>query len=380
MSEKLFTTPLATGAPESVDKERGVIYGAKIIQVGEAKGHGLFVDGEFIDRVQELGNGLKQGIKARFGHPNMCSTTLGTFLGRWKGLFRDGDAIRGNLYLSNTAKETPHGDLFNYVLNMADQEPDMFGVSIDFSRDLDAEQEAGVDEESGLQLARIHKLHCADAVDSPAATDGMFSRFSGETVAGQVTRFLDEHPDVWDALSGAPEVLSALARHGSRIDEFTTRYREYREQNKETEMSTDETAVAETTEEVVEELGATETPDEAASETAETEALEESVEEVASETEAAESVEEELKAEEPEQLSRDEFTRIADEFGSDIAVQTVKDGGDYNTALAAYAAGLKADNESLREEIAQLKSSASGRPAKVTGSKRESKSLFKTSK
>ena len=58
MSDELFTTPFATGKPSSVDHEKGIIYGAKIIQVGEAKGHGMFVDSEFIDKVEELGNGL----------------------------------------------------------------------------------------------------------------------------------------------------------------------------------------------------------------------------------------------------------------------------------------------------------------------------------
>lgn len=378
MSDQVFSSQCAFGAPQSVDKTKGVIYGAKIIEIGEAKGHGLFIDSEFIERVTELGNEFSQGVKARFGHPNMCSTALGTFLGRWKGLYRDNDTIRGNLFLSNTAKETPHGDLHQYVLNLAEDEPDMFGVSIDFTRDMLAEEDAGMDEDTGLQIARIKKLRSADAVDSPAATDGLFSRFSGETVAGQITRFLDENPDVWDALSDAPEIVESLARYGNKVDEFMDRYRSYRKQSKEAEMSTDETTVAEPTEEVVEELEATATTEseESLTETEETE------EENA--TEEAESLEAEETEETPAEpaateLSRDDFLRITDQFGAEIAAQTVRDGGSYESALRLHADSLASENAELRKQIAELSKTASGAPAPVTQAN-ETKSLFKSGK
>ena len=378
MSDQVFSSQCAFGAPQSVSKDKGVIYGAKIIEVGEAKGHGLFVDGEFLDKVTELGNGLTQGLKARFGHPNMCSTALGTFLGRWKGLYRDGDTVRGNLFLSNTAKETPHGNLHEYVLNLAADEPDMFGVSIDFTRDIEAEQEAGIDEKTGFQIARAKKLRSADAVDSPAATDGLFSRFSGETVAGQITRFLDENPDVWDALSDAPEIVESLARYGNKVDEFMDRYRSYRKQSKEAEMSTDETTVAEPTEEVVEELEATETIE---SEEALTEKEETAEAETTEEAESLEAEETETQPEEkPAELSREDFLRITDQFGAEIAAQTVRDGGSYESALRLHADNLQGENESLREEIAALKADHSGTPAKVIAEKPKKEALFKTGK
>jgi hypothetical protein len=104
-------------------------------------------------------------------------------------------------------------------------------------------------------------------------------------------------------------------------------------------------------------------------ETAETE--EESTTEDSSSTEGetvdtAETEEGEASTEEqPDELSREEFTRIADEFGSDIAVQTVKDGGDYSTALKAAHDGLKTENEGLRKEIAELRNGKNGKPAAV---------------
>jgi hypothetical protein len=104
--------------------------------------------------------------------------------------------------------------------------------------------------------------------------------------------------------------------------------------------------------------------------TVETEATE------AVELEQAEPVVEVAEVEDaPEELSRDEFTRIADEFGAEIAVQTVKDGGDYHSALTAHAASLKAEVVELKARIVELEADK-GTPAVVTEAK-EKTSLFK---
>jgi len=81
---------------------------------------------------------------------------------------------------------------------------------------------------------------------------------------------------------------------------------------------------------------------------------------------------------EPTQLSRDEFARIADEFGAEIAVQTVKDGGDYQTALKAAYDALKTECEHLRSQVA---SEQCGSPTPVEDAgKPEKAKLFNTGK
>ena len=133
------------------------------------------------------------------------------------------------------------------------------------------------------------------------------------------------------------------------------------------EMKTEDTA-AEVIEESVEEVA----------ETVETEAAEETaaVEETA--VEEATELEEEAEVEtvEPAALSREEFARIASEFGNDIAVQTVLSGGDYSTALKAFADSLKSENGELRERVEKLSATKTGRPAKVSQAD-DAGSLFK---
>jgi len=102
--------------------------------------------------------------------------------------------------------------------------------------------------------------------------------------------------------------------------------------------------------------------------------------EPASAVEAAQPAEakpEETKPEAPA-LSRDEFLKIADKFGDAIAVQTVRQGGDYAAAMElAYAAKCK-ETETLRAVVAQGKP-AGGQPVPLVEAKTPAK-LFNTGK
>jgi len=235
-----LSTPLRALPPEHVDAGKGILSGVAIVTEGEAQTHGFWLDREFVEATIAHGNQKTQGVKARFGHPNMSSTALGTFLGRAKNFRMDdsGQAAiaRADLFLSKEAKDTPNGDLFGYVTRMAENEPDVFGISIVFEesgfyrRNEDGskiypdyggkEQWPGWDGKDAREFAELAKLHAADCVDDPAANpDGMFSAWSAAQLAGQVTTFLDEHP----------EVLRLLAEHPEVLDEFLARYRAYRE-------------------------------------------------------------------------------------------------------------------------------------------------------
>jgi hypothetical protein len=78
-------------------------------------------------------------------------------------------------------------------------------------------------------------------------------------------------------------------------------------------------------------------------------------------------------------LSRDEVTKIADEFGADIAVQTVRDGGDYGSALRLAYDSAKSEIKALRERVAELIAKTTGQPVPVAVAK-EKGGLFKTGK
>jgi hypothetical protein len=371
-----------------IDNDKGIIKGVSVCTVGEAKGHGVNLDREFIQRVTEFGNAKRSGLKARFGHPNMCSTALGTFIGRFKNFRTEGAQTLADLYLSNEAKNTPHGDLYGYVLGMATNEPDMFGTSIVFTpgqlyqRDDEGQKVLVADEfaaDTDIPLyVECKELHACDTVDEPAANEGLFSRFSNETVAGQITEFLDLHPQVWDALQTNPSIIEALGRHGNKIDEFITRYREYRGASNEESEMTDETRdeQAEAAPEVVEELDATETPEATEPEAEAADAPEaEAPEQV--EPESVDPEPEPETTDEPEAMSREQFVAVADEFGDDVAAQVMRDGGTVEDAARIAYQRTKDENEQLRKRVAELETARpSGTPAKASELK-ETKPLIR---
>jgi hypothetical protein len=204
---RYFSTPPVFSAPvASIDRERGIIRGVTMCQVGPVKGHGGFIDKAFLLQIVEDASSKTAGIKARFGHPNMCSTALGTYLGRFKNYSYSGPSVRADLHLDDTARSTPSGDLHTYVLDMAEKNPDMFGASIAFEI---AESVFLEEEVEGQKVEkeyfRLKELRATDIVDEPAATNGLFS---ANTFPGIATQFLDENPQILDLIFSKPDSIT----------------------------------------------------------------------------------------------------------------------------------------------------------------------------
>lgn len=202
--KRYFSTPPIFSAPvTNIDRELGIIQGVTIAKVGMAKGHNGFVDRTFLLQIVDNAASKPAGIKARFGHPNMCSQALGTYLGRFKNYSYSGDQVKADLHLDETSKNTPNGDLFSYVLDMAGKNPDMFGASIVFEIGESVFLEDEVDgEKVEKEYFRLKELRATDIVDEPAATDGLFS---ANTFPGIATQFLDENPQIMDLIFSKPD-------------------------------------------------------------------------------------------------------------------------------------------------------------------------------
>jgi hypothetical protein len=203
---RYFSTPPIFSAPvANIDRELGIIQGVTIARVGPAKGHNGFVDRTFLLQIVDNAASKPAGIKARFGHPNMCSQALGTYLGRFKNYSYTGDLVKADLHLDDTAKSTPSGDLYTYVLDMAEKNPDMFGASIVFEIGESVFLEEEVDgEKVEKEYFRLKELRATDIVDEPAATDGLFS---ANTFPGIATQFLDENPEILDLIFSKPDSI-----------------------------------------------------------------------------------------------------------------------------------------------------------------------------
>lgn len=177
--------------PIGVDRDKNILRGYVLAQQGpfKSEGRGEF-DEDSLKAIIRLGN-TQAGLKSRLGHPTMSDDGIGKFLGRARDLSmstatdaRTGKsvpAVRGDLHFDKSASKTPSGDLADYVLSLAESDPDSFSSSLV----LEVEQEFRIDtkgrpltDAEGNELPPLWKptaIHASDIVDTGDAVDSVLS-------------------------------------------------------------------------------------------------------------------------------------------------------------------------------------------------------------
>lgn len=230
-------TPARGGKPR-VNREggmygAGLITGAAAITRGEALGHNAWVDSFAIDQVVELGNRASKGIKVRFTHPGLSADGMGSQLGRMKNFRREGDRAIGDIHFSRSSRKTPDGDLGTYVMDLADEDPEAFGMSIVFDQDVEAQnkfaEEHGDedgrfstpddDNSENYRHIRLAKLFASDVVDEPAANPAGLFR-AGHEIADEADRLCEYAL----GLSTERPTLQHLSADADRIAHFAARF------------------------------------------------------------------------------------------------------------------------------------------------------------
>jgi hypothetical protein len=218
MSETIVLRTPTVKSKVGVDRETNSLLGFAVAQVGEASGHGVRLDETTLAQIMQMGNAVDGGAKMRFTHPNMSNDGLGKYLGRASNFRMDGDTLRADAKIARSAFKTPNGDLGNYVLDLAEEDPDAFGASVamyaDRMEELDdkGKPKKGEDGKKLLPVFRLKKLHAVDIVDQPAATNAMFT---ANTWAAQATEFADR---LSESLDLTPQEVAA------KVQEFIPRY------------------------------------------------------------------------------------------------------------------------------------------------------------
>lgn len=229
MSKEHFKSlPLFENHQANVDRENGIIKNIVIVQEGLDKDDCYFTK-EFLQELMENAQSQTNGVKSRFGHPNMCKTTLGTFIGRYKDfsiIEEEGkQKLIANLHLDEITKKTQvEGQgisYFDYIMDMSENNSDMFGNSIHYHSDYDLEEDpSGQVTYPVIIYKDLKSFYASDLVDTPCATDNLFK--SSEDFGVQVTSFLDANPQIFDLVKEKPEL----------IENFMKRYENYNKEKK----------------------------------------------------------------------------------------------------------------------------------------------------
>jgi hypothetical protein len=199
-----------------------IIEGVSVISVGEAKGHGLFVDAQTLREVKACAETYAGGVKVNLDHGAGIRDIIG-FVDNFRII---ADKLVADLNLLQNAERR------EYVLEIAEKLPDTFGISIAFS--------GPVREIDGKRFASCEELYSADLVQTPAANPtGLFS-FEAKAVDKNLTNMEDapEKPEMENGNDEDPikEVMSRL----SALESFVADYKKKMEEMpKEEEMAED---------------------------------------------------------------------------------------------------------------------------------------------
>ena len=169
-----------------LDADAGTFKNVSIITRGPAIGHGFDIDDVMIRQVRDILKKKVKGVKSRMTHPEG---------GGWFGPFVDGiemlvgragmeahidnGQVRGNVQLGKYAKDTPKGNLWNYLTGIADEDPEVIGLSIVFVPD-EFEERRDENNQSLPPAGRVKDVLAVDFVGDPGANPaGLLSAAQG---------------------------------------------------------------------------------------------------------------------------------------------------------------------------------------------------------
>jgi len=146
----------STYRDEDAEMEELELGGVSILEVGEAKGHDLFVDRKSLEAALEIMKSAKNGVKVKMNH----GSGLDAVVAFARNPRIEGDKLVADLRL---LRNSPH---YGLIKEMAAEAPDQFGVSLAFVNESETI--------NGKDYIRPQSIASADLVSSPAATNGLF--------------------------------------------------------------------------------------------------------------------------------------------------------------------------------------------------------------
>lgn len=145
----------------SEENSDDVLKGVIVCEVGEAKGHNFYLGTRFLEQVVEIGNSKQ--IKVRVDHPeDGKSGKVLSIIGQAFNFRIDGEKVRADIRLFDVPAK-------KIIQQLAKQASNLFGMSLDFIG------KTGKKLKNGLDEVFCKDLDAVDFVESPAATNALFS-------------------------------------------------------------------------------------------------------------------------------------------------------------------------------------------------------------
>lgn len=170
-----------------VDALAGTIQEISLIEVGEARGHDLWIDQKSLETALEA---LGQNLPAYITHNGALEEDrILKEVGFFSDFFIDGEKLKARSFKALSSFRDDESDRFNRLFDIAQEMPDTFGVSLVFEAEIVHVFEDGSEkliheveeDEMGKIIrsepsVRFRTIKSADFVDAPASNrNGLFS-------------------------------------------------------------------------------------------------------------------------------------------------------------------------------------------------------------
>ncbi|MEL6835235.1 MAG: hypothetical protein AAFP77_19705 [Bacteroidota bacterium] len=232
MERWLKSNPIAIDfSATKIDREKGIIYDVVMCQAGEAKTHNVHLEESFIEALvaYDQKHYSKTGNKARFGHPSLSDTTMGSQMGYFYNVRKRDNQMVGDLHLLKSADKSPKNPgIREWMLDMAEEANDFVMSSIVFKGsnlyqyNPETQQKVILKRRDPLTGALLHEFEeqkvyvefdeeegayhtHTDLVESGAATESLFSeQFNQDKFAVRTVQWLRENDDILQFVRSNP--------------------------------------------------------------------------------------------------------------------------------------------------------------------------------
>lgn len=169
----------------SIDQSSGEMTSVSLIQIGEAKGHGMFIDQESLESALEV---IGDNLPAYVTHEGAIeSDRLLKEVGVFSGFFIEEGKLKAMEFKALKSFRLDEPERFRRLFDLADSMPDSFGLSLVFESELVWILEDGTEipvakgsaktSVREMPSVRFRSIRSADFVDAPAANSGgLFSQ------------------------------------------------------------------------------------------------------------------------------------------------------------------------------------------------------------
>ena len=201
-----------------VNATKGVMSDVSLIQIGEAKGHGMWIDEESLSTALEV---IGENLPAYVTHEGAVeSDRILKEVGVFSSFYVDKGKLKAETFTALSSFREDEPERYRRLFDLAEAMPDAFGLSLVFEADLvwvnalgeDVALEDGTPEESlrDLPSVRFQSIRSADFVDAPAANEGGLFSSTAKNTKEEPT-MSEEKTDSQEEIVLEEEVLDEVA-------------------------------------------------------------------------------------------------------------------------------------------------------------------------